>query len=819
MVAGNKKSRTIPLKRPQVKVENISRFKKERFLKSLSEDEFRDKAVRPLLLRLGLTDGRDLCGPNEHGKDSVFGEVDKLGFNIMVAVQTKKGHLNLASKATVNLVEAITQLKTALETSVSLLCPKSKVRPNKAILCASGRINEAARQYIIDEVKNPNIQFLDSDDMIPHIDKSLPELWLGIDTDMLPYLSMIEQQMSGIGDAETGQDGQDGVLAGAADDKVFIGIRLYRRIKKRKTVGREVIETPAIEEFPLTSIVNKKSRRVLITGEGGAGKSTGLMRIALEIARSAIAKDSKYRIPIYLKAVEILRAKPENLVSYCEKATKDLTHADKSCFNLDDLVAGNVVLMIDALDELSTNLERKEVLTLVSTFCQNYPKCQVILTSRPYRFTSELPELKSFDEYHICPISWRQAEKIIHAVTEHRQAPKAQCQELLRRLEKIHGIELNPLLVTVFAATTDFTKQDIPANITELFKKFTELMLGRWDEKKGFKHQYQAPLKDFVLTKIAFYLHSQKKTSINRSEAESIAINVLSERGHDADVPKMLTEIFERSGLFRILGKEIEFKHHLLQEFFAGRGIEVADFIQSALTEEWWKRAIVFYFGENPGRVDLLLTSLQSVTARSSLVEAATTAGLALQACYLSPVAEKLDVWKLVAEAISVSEHDFIKAMDPDCKSPTLDFFTYYLYSRDSVALTHLKQQIPSLLDWAKSRQELAIDGVDRRYFWLLVGLIECGELAEAEKLVRKFNPTDGKLLTAIHLGCHMAIQIRPLSFQEKEWAKEICKRLDSRVAPFRKQLIREIGSTLLEMREGKIQVLDDEVSQVEQES
>ena len=40
----------------------LSRFKKERYLLSLSEDAFRDEVVRPLFLRQGLGDGRDLCG-------------------------------------------------------------------------------------------------------------------------------------------------------------------------------------------------------------------------------------------------------------------------------------------------------------------------------------------------------------------------------------------------------------------------------------------------------------------------------------------------------------------------------------------------------------------------------------------------------------------------------------------------------------------------------------------------------------------------------------------------------------------------------------
>ena len=687
------------------------------------------------------------------------------------------------------------------------------MRPNKAILCASGTINDAARQHILNTIKNPNIQFLDVNELIPLIDKNLPELWLEIEADTLPYLRIVQQQMSGLDDISIGSQDQDGVLAGAADDKTFVGLNLFRRIKKRKMVHGEVFETPTIEEFPLTSIINKKNRRILITGEGGTGKRTGLMRIALELARSAIAEDGTYKIPIYLKSLDIAKDKPKNLVAYCDDFTKTITRAPRSCFTLDDLDEGKVVVLIDALDELASNAERTAVLNLIIEFAEAYPKCQVIITARPYRFTAESKELKTFDEFTISPISWRQAEKILHSVTEHRKIPRAQSQELLRRLEKIHGIELNPLLVTVFAATTDFTKQDIPANITELFKKFTELMLGRWDERKGFKHQYQAPLKDFVLTKIAFEIHSLKKNSITRSEAEAIATKELSERGHEADVPKMLTEIFERSGLFRIIGDEIEFKHHLLQEFFAGRGIVDHSFINHALADEWWKRATVFYFGENPDRVDLLHKSLLCVdsTEPDSLVEAATTAGLALQACYLSPVSEKLEVWKYVAEALSLSQDDFIKKIDATGKAPVLHFFSYYLYSRDSLALGHLKQSISSLLEWARMDCELTNDDTDKRYFWLLVGLIESGEVEEAEKLIRRFTPKDGKLLTAIHLGCHMAVEIRPLSDQDKAKAKEICIRLEDKAAPFMRQLVKEFGSTLLEMRDGKIEALDYE--------
>lgn len=115
---------------------NISRFKKERFVKRLSEDEFRDLVVRPLFLRSGYVDGRDLCGPTEHGKDALFCEKDKLGIQVWTAVQTKRGNLNLASQATSNLVSAITQCRTALESSYIIVGDQRKGPAKQSIpLC------------------------------------------------------------------------------------------------------------------------------------------------------------------------------------------------------------------------------------------------------------------------------------------------------------------------------------------------------------------------------------------------------------------------------------------------------------------------------------------------------------------------------------------------------------------------------------------------------------------------------------------------------------------------------------------------------------
>ena len=52
----------------------------------------------------------------------------------------------------------------ALGTKVNLTKTKEKKYPAKAILCASGQINENARHHIVEHVDDPRIEFLDGDE-------------------------------------------------------------------------------------------------------------------------------------------------------------------------------------------------------------------------------------------------------------------------------------------------------------------------------------------------------------------------------------------------------------------------------------------------------------------------------------------------------------------------------------------------------------------------------------------------------------------------------------------------------------------------------
>lgn len=792
--------------------ENISRTKKEKFLINMTEDRFRDEVIRPLFYRIGYEDGRDVCGPLEKGKDAIFTERDRLGMTNLVAVQTKKGNLNLARKANENVVVAITQLKTALETSIPLLNVKKKSYPSRVFLCASGKINDHAKHHILDEIKDPRVNFLDVDELIPLIDENLPELWLGIDAQILPYFRALKELIEGEPTKKNGDNPfRIDVLMSAATDKSYIPLNLYKAAPKQKNEQGKIITIPDFEEIEVTSVTTRQARKILILGDAGSGKSTALHRIIYKTVERGIQSASNYQIPILIRAVDLASEKGISLVEYCDQATKKLAKVQNPCFTTKDLLEGRVTLLIDALDEVADESSREEVISRVNLFLSEYPKVQIIFTSRPYTYVREMHALKGSEVFHISPISWKQADKIIHNYQKGKKSPQLSSKELLRRIEQVHGIELNPLLITVYAATAEYSRQDIPANITELFKKFTELMLGRWDESKGLSQQYQAPLKDFLLTKLAFFMHQKEMTKIAIPEFEKLIADELEVRGHKAQADLIIEEILSRSGLFRRMGNDIEFRHHLLQEFFAGRGIPSLDFVKRVITKEWWKRPIVFYFGERPSEVAALTEVMKSASETGSghLAEAATTIGLSVQACYLSEVDAKIEAWKWVTTTLTLAKETALKSVDAENKFPLSSFVHYYIYGRDSVALSNLRENLEKIERWIEDSSFGNTADQESKLFWFIVALIEIGELGVARRLVDRFIPDDLRYLLAIHLGCFLTMEIREVESNEKEGAKDVCKRLEKKIEPLRQQLLKEFGSQLLEVRSGAITAIE----------
>lgn len=787
--------------------QTIPLLKKQKFVVDLSEDDFRDRLVRPLFLRKGFVHGAELCGPAEAGKDCFFRVSAPFGDDHIAVVQTKTGNMNMGREPSKNVEEAATQLRTAMASKVNDMKSKRKRRPNFGFLCASGRINEQAKTHIIDTVQNPNLTFLDIDDLIPEVDKHFPEFWYGISPDKLPYLRKLQEQLLTANDFASLT-----ALIKSADynspvsDTGFVPLKLARTFLKPRNVKGKITQEPEFEETNVEELIKRPTRRYMIVGEAGAGKTTLLRRIAEILCRDGL-QGHDVLVPVVLKAV-IVAASDTPLAEQILAATESFTVSGAAAFSAAEIGDGKVCVLIDALDEVGTKATFDRFAKNLSHFDAQYPECKVIITARNYSYITSAEVLTSYMRYNVAPIGVSQATKIIKNLGKKRLLERERMKEVMRQLESIHGFDLNPLVVTVFAASSDSSRRDIPSNITELFAKFTEFMLGRWDTEKGLSQQYEANLKALLLQRVAYRMHEQKTVRLPSSEFRAQIEHELQDLGvKEAKVDVLLDEILNRSTLLREGDGFTEFRHLLIQEYFAGRAIPDKTTLAKYSTDEWWRRALVFYFGSNPADESGLraLCDRDIASTPVELFNLGVTLGLAAQACYFVKIKPKTELieWAMhaLASATSVLLDD-----DNNLQYPLHVFIYLYLVGRDAVAAE-------CSADIARKTAPLPLSGdstAELEEFWLIVALMESGHVASAFERIKRFKPSHLLPLLSLHMGAFLIEKIRGGTKEQKRMAKQIASHLQPIVGPLITKYLKEFKSRLIEIQRGEVKELPD---------
>jgi hypothetical protein len=793
-------------------VKRISLVVKKAFLAAMSEDDFRDRVVHPLFVEKGMEFGKDVCGIDEQGKDCYFWVQHPVVGRTLTVVQTKRGKLNLARKPKENVEEAATQMRTAIATKVSNPANGTEILPASAILVASGEINTAARQHITSKVNDGRLSFLDVDDIIPMIDDLMPEFWNGIDADKLPYLKNLRSDL--VEQSETIDVSEIGINAGTPSpitDETFVQLYLHRYKTRLKKHNQERTEQLEIEEIKVQDLLTHRDSLFLMTGDAGAGKTTSLRRLAMIAIDRALDKPDSI-LPVCLSA-DMLTDPKDSVISIATAVTRSKSREDRAAFISADLEDGRVIFLIDGLDELPGEDERHAALESIKACHQKYPKSKIILTSRDYPFIHEVLEEYAFHRYQITPLSFRQAGRMIERLSKGKSLSSNETQEMLRRLENVHGLQLNPLLVTIFVATSDYARTDIPANITELFKKFTEIMLGRWHKSNALGQQFHQPLKDFILRRLAFRMHSEKRTSILLSECRALIEKELVERDHKTDFETLFHEVVYLSGLLRIEDDEVMFRHMMLQEFFAGRGIESAEFLADVVTDVWWTKALVFYFGENPddrNALDALRSGVDKIIGGNQF-QAAVAVGLACQACYLIRSEDKKDALRWVINLLAhVKAETVAHFAEEHGEYELLPILHYFIYGRDSVAGKIIREVADECWKEMASKESLT-DDEETRLFWCIAGLIEARQLDAALEIIKKYNPKDDRLLLGLHLGAFYVQRIHIADKGDKKLAEKICKVIGPKVEHLHKKVIKEMKGVLIEVRGGRIKSIESD--------
>ncbi|MCR6484510.1 NACHT domain-containing protein [Amycolatopsis sp. OK19-0408] len=327
------------------------------------------------------------------------------------------------------------------------------------------------------------------------------------------------------------------------------------------------------------------SRRLLLEGSAGTGKSTMLRALAIRALRGELPEavaGSARPVPFLLKLrsfvqdEQLVLPKPEDFVASVAPLL-DSAKPEKWVSRL--LESGRTLVLVDGIDEVR-DMHRGQVLDWVRSLVDFYPKAGYVVTARPAAvregWRKELRGL-GFATTRIEPMSRRQ----VHNFVDHwyrtiwREGRGAEdLKAWIDRERGLSSLATSPLLCGVLCAL-HYQCGILPATLLQLYEDGLDLLVERRDYQRAIRHHFwQLPrsVSRPLLGRIALWMVLNGRDAIPWSTAMKIATDFafqIKGAGYRAEVPQLIHDLIEQTGTLRRSEDNLAFSLPSFQDYFA----------------------------------------------------------------------------------------------------------------------------------------------------------------------------------------------------------------------------------------------------------
>ena len=349
-------------------------------------------------------------------------------------------------------------------------------------------------------------------------------------------------------------------------------------------------------------ILNSNSN-FIIHGIPTSGKTLFLRRIGIKALNSnSIKPNSVFYFDLQNHKDESLKIK-----ELVYNQFKSLTNGEE--FQIENYT--KVILLFDSIDYIKSIDIRIQIIKEIEEFIKSneFPNLQVIIATRNIEFINTNSLLVDFKETELLPFNFNQALKLVKKIIPNNDQKANNFLKALKNTLLDTTLQRTPLALTLMAILYRDDKVDLkelPANIFQLYDRFTDVYLDKWDDSKGISQLYKYEQTKNILAFIAFHLHKLGLNCINDKDLKAFLIDLRTHYNYDElnDIDNFILHLKSKNGVFYYdnTNNVFLFFNHFFQEYFSSLCIEDNDdeVLIDNFFNGWWSNALVFYCGKKP---------------------------------------------------------------------------------------------------------------------------------------------------------------------------------------------------------------------------
>lgn len=272
----------------------------------------------------------------------------------------------------------------------------------------------------------------------------------------------------------------------------------------------------------------------------------------------------------------------------------------------------------------------------------NNQNFKVIVTSRPIENIKYRTEItKYFCRYQICHLSTQQLINFIKKICDNDKA-LAKLESGLERSPLFKTLPRTPISAILLGKILREDPAELPSTMTELYSKYIELVLGRWDMSKGLESQREFDIISNICMNIGHHIITNSLESISTAEARNFFKTYIKQRNIKLDPDAIYEKFLSKTEIvsYNHDTLTIKFRHRTFAEYFTARKNlrdQTAHIDESAF-DPYWATSFFFYIGllrDCPTLIDALTNT--SIEKYQHKITRIFQTGQYLLAAYLTP--------------------------------------------------------------------------------------------------------------------------------------------------------------------------------------